>query len=205
MVVYWCGISSIHYANKANINFGIISCCFIVSVVVNTAAGLVFFGEKLTLKTSLGIIVTMCGIIWVSLAKGSEAMHLKQTVIGGEDFDENEVVANKSKAIVLALLVGVGNALQTIQSKFMIRWVKYPVVSITADIGLAFAIIAATLALIFYLAGSPAINLYNMKLIFVSSILGMLCWLVGQNACVRGLAGPALCIIYSNCFFTTLL
>lgn len=67
---YWGALLSIHYANRANINFGVISCCFIVSVVVNTAAGLVFFNERLNFKIATGILVTMAGIVWISLAKG---------------------------------------------------------------------------------------------------------------------------------------
>ena len=65
---YWAALSSIHYANLAHINFGIISCCFIVSVVVNTAAGRFFFKETLTFKVGMGIVITMSGIIWISLA-----------------------------------------------------------------------------------------------------------------------------------------
>ena len=71
---YWAAISSIHYANLANINFGIISCCFIISVVVNTAAGLAFFNEKINFKIGSGIVVTMAGIIWISLGKGQEKL-----------------------------------------------------------------------------------------------------------------------------------
>lgn len=75
--IFWGAIRSIHYANLANINFGIVSCCFIVSVVVNTAAGLAFFKETFNIKVLVGIIVTLSGIMWISLAKGSEAIKLK--------------------------------------------------------------------------------------------------------------------------------
>jgi uncharacterized membrane protein len=76
---------------------------------------------------------------------------------------------------------------------------------ITADMGLIFAFMCAILCGYFYITGEESINLYNTSLIMFSSILGMLCWLVGQNACVRGVAGPALAIMYTGCFVTTLL
>lgn len=63
-------IKSIHYAILANINFGIVSCCFIFSIVINTAFGYKFFGEMLNNKVLTGIFVTISGIIWISLAKG---------------------------------------------------------------------------------------------------------------------------------------
>lgn len=63
-------IKSIHYAIEANINFGIISCCFIISIVINSACGFIFFKERLNAKVVGGIVVTLSGIIWISLAKG---------------------------------------------------------------------------------------------------------------------------------------
>lgn len=181
LTIYWCAISSIHYANLAKINFGIVSCCFIVSVVVNSAAGLAFFNEKITLKTCSGIIVTMCGIIWISLAKGGEALAQKDAMTSVDQDIVEEALLNKSKAVILALGVGVGNALQTIQSKFMMRnpATKFGVMSITSDIGLFFAIIALTLTFVFYISGVESINLYNFTLTLFTSILAMLCWLVG--------------------------
>lgn len=40
------------------------------SIIINTSCGYLFFGEKLNYKIILGIIVTMAGIFWISLAKG---------------------------------------------------------------------------------------------------------------------------------------
>jgi len=69
-VSVYSAIRSIHFALLANINFGIISCCFIISIVINSACGYFFFGEKLNAKVVGGIVVTISGIIWISLAKG---------------------------------------------------------------------------------------------------------------------------------------
>ena len=77
MLTYWCGIKSIYYATLANINFGIISCCFICSIVINVTFGLIFFGEKMTLKMVCGIIITISGIMWISIAKGSGAVKIQ--------------------------------------------------------------------------------------------------------------------------------
>jgi drug/metabolite transporter (DMT)-like permease len=70
MTSLYCAVKSIHYANLANINFGIISCCFIVSIIINCSCGYFFFQEKMNVKVILGIAVTISGIIWISLAKG---------------------------------------------------------------------------------------------------------------------------------------
>ncbi len=64
-------VLAIYFANLANINFGIISCCFIFSIVVNITCGYLFFSEKIKIKVYLGIFVTLAGIIWISLVKGA--------------------------------------------------------------------------------------------------------------------------------------
>ena len=74
MLTYWCGIKSIYYASLANINFGIVSCCFICSIIINVTFGLLCFGEKMTWKMVLGIVITITGIMWISLAKGAGAI-----------------------------------------------------------------------------------------------------------------------------------
>ena len=83
MLTYWCGIKSIYYATLANINFGIISCCYICSIVINVTFGLVFFGEKMTLKMVCGIVITITGIMWISIAKGAGAVKM-QGVAGAD-------------------------------------------------------------------------------------------------------------------------
>ena len=42
-LAFWTTIMSIYYAKLANINFGIISCCFIFSIVINITCGYAFF------------------------------------------------------------------------------------------------------------------------------------------------------------------
>ena len=118
---------------------------------------------------------------------------------------EEEIDHNKLISIVLALSVGVANACQTINAKFMMKTGLYKVHDITADIGFQFACCSLVLAIVFYFTGSQSINWDNFLIIFFTGILGMLCWILGQNACVKGLAGPALSIIYTNCFFITIL
>ncbi len=108
-------------------------------------------------------------------------------------------------SILLALSVGVVNATQTIHAKFMTRNGKYKVHDITLDIGLMFGCTALPLAIVFYSLGTESINLYNFCIVLFTGILGMMCWILGQNACVKGMAGPALSIIYTNCFFIAIL
>lgn len=68
-----------------------------------------------------------------------------------------------------------------------------------------FGAVSFILAAVFYLEGVESISFFNFKIVFFTASLGMLCWILGQNACVKGLAGPALAIIYTNCFFITIL
>lgn len=70
-VSLYSAIKSIHFAILANINFGIISCCFIISIVINSTCGFFFFQERLNSKVIGGIVITLSGIIWISLAKGA--------------------------------------------------------------------------------------------------------------------------------------
>lgn len=73
MTSFYLSILSIHYAILANINFGIVSCCFLFSIVVNVSCAYLFFDEKLTAKMMAGILITIAGIVWISLAKGQSA------------------------------------------------------------------------------------------------------------------------------------
>ncbi len=109
----------------------------------------------------------------------------------------------KFLSIISALGVGCLNASQTVHAKFMTRNKNYGVLNLTSDTGLLFTIICIGITLFNLLYGSESITLKNFGLIFVSSSLGMICWLVGQNCSVKGLAGPTIAIIYSGCFFTT--
>jgi drug/metabolite transporter (DMT)-like permease len=77
--------------------------------------------------------------------------------------------------------------------------------NITADTALFFIVICSTITAINLLQGHQSINMRNMGIIFISSCLGMICWLVGQNCSVKGLAGPTIAIVYTGCFFTTAL
>ncbi len=77
--------------------------------------------------------------------------------------------------------------------------------NITADTVLIFIIMTVTLTIINFFNDSPALTPRNFSLVFLSSCLGMICWLVGQNCSVKGRAGPTIALIYTGCFFTTAL
>jgi len=104
----WSGIMSIYYANLANINFGIISCCFIFSIVVNISCGYAFFEEKISKYQIIGIIITLSGIIWISLAKGAGSIKASLVV------SEEEAKIYKFLSVLLALCVGTMNASFTV-------------------------------------------------------------------------------------------
>ena len=196
--VFYCAISSIHYAIAAQINFGIISCCYIISVPINTFAGLFWFDEKLNMKVCLGIVVTLCGIVWISISNGSNLQF--DSLVDEETRGQNQFLS-----IVFALCVGLGNSSQTIISKFMMRNAKFHVMSMTADFGLIFFLIAFSVSLFNLVSGSPSLNFQNFILALFVGSLGMTCWLVGQNACINGVVGPAVSIMYTACIFTTIL
>jgi drug/metabolite transporter (DMT)-like permease len=75
-------------------------------VVFNVAAGLMFFNEKITLKVTLGIVITLTGIISVSLLKGGEAVKVKDS----QKTITEDASYHKTISILLALMVGMGNA-----------------------------------------------------------------------------------------------
>ena len=75
--------------------------------------------------------------------------------------------------------------------------------NITADTALIFITLCSIITAINITQGHASINLKNVSIIFCSSSLGMICWLVGQNCSVKGLAGPTIAIVYTGCFFTT--
>ena len=78
---YWCAISSIRHASLAHLNFGIVSCCYIASVVINSTASYLLFNERINMKMGLGIVVTIGGVIWISLAKGDNSNAIEEKMI----------------------------------------------------------------------------------------------------------------------------
>ena len=102
---YYFGIKSIYYAGLANLNFGIVSCCYIFSIVINVTCCFLFFEEKINWKESAGIIVIVTGIIWISLSKGQ--IHDKSDISIESD---DAIEWYKFKSIFLALCVGFFNA-----------------------------------------------------------------------------------------------
>ena len=99
--------------------------------------------------------------------------------------------------------MGCLNASQTVHAKFLMKQGKFQPMNITADTALIFITICSIITAFNLAQGHESINLRNVGIIFCSSCLGMICWLVGQNCSVKGLAGPTIAIIYSGCFFTT--
>ncbi len=76
MLSIYCAMRSLYYANLAGINFGIVTCCFMMSIVMNVTFGYIFFNEKMNFKMIIGIFITMIGIAWISLAKSASSQSL---------------------------------------------------------------------------------------------------------------------------------
>jgi drug/metabolite transporter (DMT)-like permease len=170
IITYYCGIKSIYYAGLANLNFGIVSCFFIFSIIINVACGLLFFDEKINWKESAGIVVIVVGIIWISLSKG------QRPELSMENYVEVDEVIQwyKFKSIFLALCVGFFNSTQTVHGKFMMKQKDYGIMNITADTVLIFIIMTSTFTVLNYFGDSTAYTARNYSLIFVSSCLGMI-------------------------------
>jgi drug/metabolite transporter (DMT)-like permease len=192
LVALWAAIMSIYYANLANINFGIISCCFIFSIVVNITAGYAIFQEKISPKQVAGIVVTVAGIIWISLAKGEVGVK-KDT--GVRDDEANWY---KNLSVMLAISVGAMNASTTVQAKWMRK--KRPsidVMNLTADTFLLFALIFSLITLVMIFMGDSSLTMRNFLIVLASSSLQTLCGYIGLNCSVKGIAGPTITLIYT--------
>ena len=68
---FWCIMTSIKYATLAGLNFGIIASCSYTSIIINIAVGYYSFKETISLKKAFGILVTISGIVWISLSKSA--------------------------------------------------------------------------------------------------------------------------------------
>jgi drug/metabolite transporter (DMT)-like permease len=70
MTVYiWLTIMIGDYASKANINQGIIYSCVSSVIIFNLIMCYFLFDEKITIKTCLGILILVFGVVWISIAK----------------------------------------------------------------------------------------------------------------------------------------
>lgn len=74
-----CITYSLSYAYHANINSGIISSIYSTSIAFTIVIFYVFYNEKLSLKTFLGILSIVFGIITIALAKNKEARHISRS------------------------------------------------------------------------------------------------------------------------------
>ena len=192
LVALWAAIMSIYYANLANINFGIISCCFIFSIVVNITAGYAIFQEKISAKQVAGIVVILTGIIWISLAKGEAGVKKDNRV------SDDEANWYKTLSVMLAISVGAMNASTTVQAKWMRK--KRPsidVMNLMADTFLLFAVIFSLITLFMIFKGDSSLTMRNFLIVLASSLLQTLCGYIGQNCSVKGIAGPTIALIYT--------
>jgi drug/metabolite transporter (DMT)-like permease len=59
------------YAKKAQMNPGILYGVLSFVIVFNSIYSYFIFKEKITLKMSVGILVVILGVLWISIAKSS--------------------------------------------------------------------------------------------------------------------------------------
>lgn len=77
--------------------------------------------------------------------------------------------------------------------------------NLMSDTMLAFALVMTVLFSYYLLSGNEIICARNFLVMFVGGLFMTGCWLVGSNCSVKGIAGPTIAIIYTSCFYTTLL
>ena len=167
MASLYCAVKSIHFANLAGLNFGIISCCFIVSIIINCACGYFCFNEEINYKVVIGICVTISGIIWISLAKGQAALNVSVAL-------EEEVTIDRYLSILFALGSGCMNALTTVNAKFMVRKGNYDAMCLSSDTGLCLGLTCFLFSIYFTLAGYESSNLRNLFIAFCGAVMNML-------------------------------
>jgi drug/metabolite transporter (DMT)-like permease len=78
--------------------------------VINVTAGIMFFNEQINWKESLGMIITIAGIMWISLSRGQSSY--SATTSMDQLSDDSQYY--KFMAILAALSVGGLNASQTV-------------------------------------------------------------------------------------------
>ncbi len=102
------------YANKAQINPGIIYGCISSSIVFNAIFAHFLFKQHLTSKQMVGIGVIIIGVVWISVAKntgiGEEAI---------EGIDEDELFKNRVLGITTAILAAFVSSLRPVQAKIV--------------------------------------------------------------------------------------
>ena len=67
-----------------------------------------------------GIVITITGIMWISIAKGAGAVKI-QGVAGADGQAEEMADTNKIYSVINALAVGCLNASQTVHGKFLMK------------------------------------------------------------------------------------
>jgi drug/metabolite transporter (DMT)-like permease len=195
----WLTILIGNYASKANINQGIIYACVSSVIVFNIIMCYFLFNEKVTIKTYLGIVILVCGVVWISIAKNTP------TEGTSLNLDEEEVYYNRIMAISLAVLSAFVQCLRPVQAKWIHRKLGYQVIDFTIDSGMITGIIYAVIWTFYYLAGHDGYTWGNCLSSFAASCFIMFWGIVGLNAQVKGLQAPATAIMQANSLFSTLL
>ena len=70
-VMAWVLIKASYFSSMAHINFGIVTSCTCIAIVLSSILTFMFFGERLTINMIIGIAVIIAGIVWIAIAKGA--------------------------------------------------------------------------------------------------------------------------------------
>jgi multidrug transporter EmrE-like cation transporter len=72
MLYFWVLMLAMQYSLKAGLNFGVISSCAYVSIIINSVFRYYAYQEVITRNQFIGIGLTLTGVIWISVAKGDQ-------------------------------------------------------------------------------------------------------------------------------------
>ena len=192
-----------HYAQLAQINFGIVSCCLSVSAPLNCLLSYIFWKERLSCKMIIGTLVIVTGVAWIALAKGQTAPPI--AIDGVETIDEGEKNQYRIMSIACALLSGCLGSTRILQAKYVNLRLKYSPMEFSNDAGLFCGVVIFIISVYYYIQGHPSYTWYNFGICFIASVFQMLTSLVGLNCVVKGLGGPTSAILQTQSVVGTVL
>ncbi|CDW89958.1 UNKNOWN [Stylonychia lemnae] len=188
------------YAQKAKINFGIVTSCISFSIVLSSIFSYIYYDEKLTKTQIIGMIIIIISIVGISFSKGNKSIDQADN-----RFTEEEKQYYKIISIALALTCGFVNFLRTFQAKYIYKKNGYQPVDLSVDCGLFLGLMTMICSIYYWLTGCKSYTWYNFGINIIASHIMMVLSIVALKCLVKGLAGPTGAIMYTCPVYTSIL
>jgi multidrug transporter EmrE-like cation transporter len=108
----WLTILIGQYARLACMNPGIIYACLSATIIFNSIWGFLVFGEKITIKMSIGILVVIASVFWISVARNSNLDY--EITIDGEVVTEDQVLKNRILGVIVTIIASIVSSMRPI-------------------------------------------------------------------------------------------